>query len=53
MPEQYLNPDALLDAMDTLMCEVDADPRAGEWARKVATRVVTAYLSALPAQTDN
>lgn len=52
MTEQNLNPDALLESMDVLMSEVGADPRAGEWARKVATRVVGAYVSASPAQPD-
>jgi len=40
-----LNPDGLLNAMDTLMAETDADERATEWAHKVTTRVLEAYLA--------
>lgn len=40
-----LNPDGVLNAMDTLMAETDADERATEWAHKVTTRVLEGYFA--------
>ena len=45
MNQPPLNPDGVLNAMDTLMAETDADERATEWAHKVTTRVLEAYLA--------
>lgn len=53
MNQPPLNPDGVLNAMDTLMAETDADARAAEWARKVTTRVLEGYLAvALPEVTS-
>lgn len=46
MNQPPLNPDGVLNAMDTLMAETDADERATEWARKVTTRVLEGYFAA-------
>lgn len=46
MNQPPLNPDGVLNAMDTLMAETDADARATEWARKVTTRVLEGYFAA-------
>ena len=40
-----LNPDGVLNAMDTLMAETDTDERATEWAHKVTTRVLEGYFA--------
>lgn len=54
MTNTPLNPDGVLNAMDTLMAETDADARATEWARKVTTRVLEGYFAAaLPEVTSD
>lgn len=46
MNQPPLNPDGVLNAMDTLMAETDTDERATEWAHKVTTRVLEGYFAA-------